>query len=142
MMALKQIKIREAVYKQLDSFKRDDESYSIAIQNIIDENARLKARNLELREDNDKLMRIAMKTEDSIAFPNINHSTIFAIIEVLKSDYSDEDKINCLKIYLRPNLEENPLAVKSCIDSFIQEHDDYAPLLDKVSSWIQEDFEI
>ena len=141
-MALKQIKIREGVYEQLKDYMRDDESYSIAIQNLIDENQRLQARNDELREDNDRLMRIAMKTEDSIAFPNINHSTIFAIIEVLKSDYSDEDKINCLKIYLRPNLDENPHAVKSCIDSFIQEHNDYAPILDKVSSWIQEAYEI
>ena len=140
-MALKQIKIRQGVYEQLNSLKRDDESYSIAIQNLIDENKNLKARNDELRTDNDKLMRIAMKTEDSIAFPNINHSTIFAIIEVLKSDYSDEDKINCLRIYLRPNLEENPQAVKSCIDSFIQEHDDYAPILEKLLSWINETFE-
>lgn len=140
-MALKQIKIREGVYEQLKEYMRDDESYSIAIQNLIDENQSLKARNLELREDNDRLMRIAMKTEDSIAFPNINHSTIFAIIEVLKSDYSDEDKLNCLKIYLRPNLEENPSSVKSCIDSFIQEHEDSSEILGELLSWINETFE-
>ena len=120
---------------------RDDESYSIAIQNLIDENKNLQARNLELRQDNDRLMKIAMQTEDSIAFPTINHSTIFAILEVMQSDYSDEDKIDCLKIYLRPNLEENPSSVKSCIDSFIQEHDENSPILEELLSWINETFE-
>ena len=74
MMALKQIKIREAVYKQLDSFKRDDESYSIAIQNLIDENKRLKAKNDELREDNDKLMVIGINNMNEIYFEKVNET--------------------------------------------------------------------
>ena len=92
MMALKQIKIRYSVYEQLDNLKRDDESYSIAIQNLIDENKQLKSMNDELRQDKDKLMKIVMKTDDSIALINVYHKAFFGIIEVLRmKEDSDED---------------------------------------------------
>lgn len=137
MMALKQIKIRYSVYEQLDNLKRDDESYSIAIQNLIDENKQLKSMNDELRQDKDKLMKIVMKTDDSIALINVYHKAFFGIIEVLRmKEDSDEDKLDYLKTYLRPSLEENPPIVLSCIELIKKEHEDYAPILDDFHEWI------
>ena len=140
MMALKQIKIREAVYKQLDSFKRDDESYSIAIQNLIDENERLKARNDELKSDKETLMKIAMKTEDSIAFPNMSHYIYFVLPQVLKDDYSDDEKMDYLKMYLRPLLDNDSDEVLRWIDDFKGEYDFYHGLIGDLESWIKNNY--
>lgn len=140
---LKQIKIRNSVYEQLDNLKRDDESYSIAIQKIMDDNANLKAMNEELRHDKHLLMKIAMKTEDSIAFPNIAHSVIFALCHVLEDKgISDEDKFICLKTYLRPSLNEDYEAVLSSLSSFEEDFEIESPIIQRVYSWIQDKYDL
>ena len=61
------IKVTENVKKQLDEMKLESESYNVLIQRLMRENQ-------ELRQDKDTLMKIAMKTPDSIAFPQIAHT--------------------------------------------------------------------
>ena len=132
----KQVRLNPDVRALLDDYKMDGESYSIAIRRLFKENGILK-------DSHDKLMRMAMKTPDSIALPNINHHVFFALMEVLKMDgMSDDDKFLYLKIYLRPCLEKNPSQVYSIISEFKEEHDGHDAILDKLSSWIAETFEI
>lgn len=132
MSEYKQIRLNPDVRELLDEYKMNGESYSIAIGRLFKENNALK-------EDKDKLMKMAMKTPDSIALPNINHSVIFAITQVLKMDYdSEEDKLKSLKIYLRPSLAENYSQVYSIIDGFKEEYPEYSPILDKLLLWIKD----
>lgn len=51
-MELKNIKVNEAVKTKLDSLKLETESYSLVIDRLISENAKLKA-------DNERLFNIA-----------------------------------------------------------------------------------
>ena len=132
----KQIRLNPEVRMQLDSYKMDGESYSIAIGRLFKENQSLMA-------DKDNLMKMAMKTEDSIALPNVNHRTIFAIMEVLKMEgIPDADKVKNLKIYLRPSLEADSDAVFSCLQSFKEEYDEHDAILEELSSWIQESYNL
>ncbi len=132
----KQVRLNPDVREQLDSYKMDGESYSIAIGRLFKENEILK-------DSHDRLMRMAMKTPDSIALPNINHAVFFALMEVLKMEgMSEDDKFLYLKIYLRPCLEKNSSQVYSIISEFKAEHDGHDAILDKLSSWIAETFEI
>ena len=135
MAEYKQIRLNPDVRGLLDDYKMNGESYSIAIGRLFKENKLLS-------ESNDKLMKMAMKTEDSIALPEISHKTIFAIMEVLKMEgKSDEEKIDCLKIYLRPSLEENASSVFSCIASFKEDYPRQSAILEELSSWIEDQFE-
>lgn len=134
-MSFKQIKIDDEVVDELDSLKFKNESYNILIKRLLKELDSLKA-------DKEMLMKIVMKTEDSIAFPNINHSVFFAISQVIKDDfYSDDEKLGYLKIYLRPSLEDDSDAVLSMIDSIKNDYDIDSPILNEVTSWIKESYQ-
>ena len=139
-MTLKQIKIKESVYNQLNSMKDEDDSFSNVLQRLLDENKLLKERNVELKQDKEKLMKIAMKTPDSMAFPRIAHYVIFAIIEVLKDNSSDEKKIENLKMYLKPSLERDPDEVLRHIEDFKQDYNVSSNVLNELSSWIKETY--
>lgn len=97
-----------------------------------------------LRQDKDTLMKIALKTEDSIAFPNVNHSSFFAIVHVLKDNsFSDDEKLSYLKVYLKPSIMEDKEAVLSMVETIKSDYkfdeDSANPnVLDKLSSWIKE----
>ena len=133
----------EKIQKSLDNIE-------IKMSDLRFENARLKSENEKLIIENrrlkdkiEKVMKMTMKTDDSIALPTINHSVIFAVMEILEmDDKSDEEKFKSLKIYLRPSLEENPSQVYSIINGFKEDYDESSPILDKLSSWIKEDYEI
>ena len=132
----KLVRLNPEVKGLLDDYKMEGESYAIAIGRLFKENE-------ILRDSQDRLMKMAMETDDSISLINVNHKTIFAIIEVLNMEgKSDADKIQCLKIYLRPSLEENASSVLSCISSFIEENPKYAPILEELSSWIRENYDV
>lgn len=136
MAEYKQVRLNPDVRALLDSYKMDGESYSIAIRRLFKENEILK-------DSHDKLMKMAMRTEDSIALPSINHAVIFALINVLQMEgMSDADKILYLKIYLRPCLEKNPSQVYAIISDFKEEHEEDDAILDSLSSWIAETFEL
>ena len=134
-MSLKQIKVDDEVVNELDSLKFKNESYNILIKRILKEFKSLK-------EDKEMLMKIAMKTDDSLALPNINHNVFFAVTQVLKdTSYSDDEKFGYLKIYLRPSLEDDSDAVLSMLESIKNDYDIESPILDKVISWIHETYQ-
>ena len=143
-MPMKQIKISEKVYDELKSLMLDRETFNIAIQRLINDNKSLK-------EDKIMLMKIAMQTDDSIAFPSINHSSFFAIMQTLKeTSYSKYEKLGYLKIYLRKDLDIDYNAVLEVIKDI---KDNYQigqnkeeinvnnNILDKLMLWIEENYQ-
>ena len=129
------IKVTENVKKELDEMKLESESYNVLIQRLMRENQ-------ELRQDKHTLMKIAMKTPDSIAFPQIAHSTYFALMQVLKDkDSSPIDKLNALKIYLKPSLEINHKDVLKAINSFSDEFEEYKDFLLNLTMWIEKQYD-
>jgi len=133
-MTLKTIKVTDKVKAELDSIRLDKESYNILIQRLLRENK-------SLRHDKDCLMKIAMKTEDSIAFPNVNHSVFFALSKVLGDEIaSDSEKLSALKIYLRPSLDEDSNAVLKNIDEFKSTYQIDVDVLEDLTSWIKESY--
>lgn len=128
------IKVDDNVKKALDDIAFEGESYNVTIQRILYENQSLK-------EDKAMLMKIAMKTDDSLALSNINNKVFFAVTQVLKdTTYSDDEKLGYLKIYLRPSLEDNAYAVFSMLESIKNDYDIESPILDNVISWIDETY--
>lgn len=133
-MTLKNIKVTENVKDKLDSIAYEKETYNLTIQRLIYENE-------QLRKDKEMLMKIAMKTEDSIAFPTATHSTIFSTMEVLKdTSYTDDEKFDFLKIYLRPNLEKNPLEVRDTLSSFEEDYGVSSFVINRLITWINIQF--
>lgn len=140
-MAQKMIKIKEHVYIRLEELKNEGDSFSDVIQYLINDNENLKSWNDELKKDKEMLMKMVMKTNDSIALPNVNHSTFFALAQVLKNNnVSDDDKVDSLKVFLTPSLEEDSHAVLSIINEFKTEHPSYSNVLNKLTSWIKNEY--
>lgn len=128
------IKVTENVKKQLDDLKLEGESYNVLLQRLMSE---VKA----LKEDKAMLMKIAMKTPDSIALPNVTQSTYFALMQVLKDKaLSPIDKLNALKVYLKPSLDINPEGVLNAVNSFADEFDEHKDFLLNVVMWIEKQY--
>lgn len=124
------IKVTENVKKQLDEMKLESESYNVLIQRLMRENQ-------ELRQDKDTLMKIAMKTPDSIAFPQIAHTTYFALMQVLKHDEtSDKEKLSLLKSYLHGVLALDPDEVLRCVEDFRRDFNINTQVIDDLIVWI------
>lgn len=137
-MTYKQIRITQSTYEQLTEIKEDEDSYSQAIRRLIVENKSMRDHIEELKQDKNNLMKIAMKTPDSIAFPQIAHYVNFALIEVLKDkDTSAEDKLSSLKTYLKPSLDKDVHEVLYYIEEFKQDNEDFETILNDLSSWIK-----
>ena len=140
---LKQIRIKKSVCAMLDERKGKDDSYTDVIQALLDENARLQERNVELKQDKEMLMKIALKTQDAIAFPNIAHYVYFALIEVLKDkELAPVDAVNYLKTYLRPSLDVNPKEVLKYVNEFSDEYEEHKDLLLNVVMWIEKTYNL
>ena len=111
------IKVTESVKKELDDMKLEGETYNVLIQRLMRENK-------ALQDDKDTLMKIAMKTPDSIAFPQIAHTTYFALMQVLKDESSsDEDKLSYLKTYLHGVMALDPDEVLRNVYQFQKDFD-------------------
>lgn len=138
---LKQIRIKQSVCDRLDERKSKDDSYTDVVKGLLDENMMLKDHIAELKHDKEMLMKIAMKTQDSIAFPNIAHYVYFALIEVLKdTTLGNVEKVNYLKTYLRPSLEVDPHEVLTHINDFANEHEEHKDILLNVVMWIEKNY--
>lgn len=161
-MSFSSIKISDKTKEDLDTFRLDKESYNIAIQRLLLENSSLKREKQSfmdttnilsevvnqqseeikaIRQDKDSLIKIIMQTEDSIAIPNINHAVFFALVQVLKDKVSsDDEKVNALKVYLRPCLDEDVHAVLSMIDEFKRDNPSFSPILEDITAWINKSY--
>ena len=132
------IKVTENVKKELDDLKLESESYNVLLQRLMRENK-------ELRQDKEMLMKIAMKTPDSIAFPQITHSTYFALMQVLKQDnLSNKDKLSHLKSYLQGVLAIDPDEVLKNVYQYQKDFDmgNNTEVLNELVVWITSYYDV
>ena len=138
---LKQIRIKQSVCARLDERKSKDDSYTDVIKALLDENTRLNEYVEELKQDKHMLMKIAMRTPDSIALPNLAHKVFFAVTETMKlKDVDVEDKILYVRIYLKDELKTNPREVLNEIEEFKQEYDPSNEFLNDLSKYIRDHY--
>lgn len=111
----KQVRLNPDVRELLDAYKMDGESYSIAIGRLFKEND-------ILRESQNILLKMAMKTPDSIALPSMTHRIYFLIMHMIKvmngdvkhsDEYYFEGMIDCFIDLCVENLSEVCIALKT-----------------------------
>ena len=73
------IKITNAVKDKLLNLKIDNESYSVIIANLLEENERLKEDVAYLKEEKKDLYKLALKTSDSVALINNVHKATYVL---------------------------------------------------------------
>ena len=73
------IKITNAVNDKLLNLKIDNESYSVIIANLLEENERLKEDVAYLKEEKKDLYKLALKTSDSVALINNVHKATYVL---------------------------------------------------------------
>lgn len=138
---LKQIRIKQSVCDRLDERKGKDDSYTDVVKALLDENEQLKEYVEELKQDKNKLMKIAMQTPDSTALQNLAHKVFFAIAEVLKlKDIDVEEKILYVRIYLKDELETKPREVLKEIEELKQEFDSSNEFLNELAKYVKDKF--
>ena len=112
------IRIKNSLRKELDSLKVESETYTVVISKIIEENLRLKETVEYLKEDKQKLYKLALETSDSVALVNNIHKATYFIALVLNDiSLSSEEQLQELKTYLQEMLESNPSDVIATIDN-------------------------
>ena len=104
------IKVTNNVRDKLADLKIDNEGYSVII-------ARLIAENEQLKEDKEKLYKVALATSDSVALVNNVHKATWLIIQVANDNFStSEEKLSLLKRLLKEMLEVDSSSVIEAID--------------------------
>lgn len=112
------IRIKNNLRKELDSYKTENETYTVIITNLIKENSKLKSDVEYLKEDKVKLYQLALATSDSVALVNNVHKiTYFISLVVNDVSLTEEEKLQQLKTYLKEMLEINPEDVVATIDN-------------------------
>ena len=112
------IRIKNDLRKELDSYKTENETYTVIITNLIKENSKLKSDVEYLKEDKVKLYQLALATSDSVALVNNVHKiTYFISLVVNDVSLTEEEKLQQLKTYLKEMLEINPEDVVATIDN-------------------------
>lgn len=137
--------LRQDLFKEVDElkdsiFKLIDLSNMLMKKNeeLTRQNHDLSVHVEELKIDNKYLMKIIMKSPESMAFPEMAHYIYFALIVVLKDNsLSDEEKLENLKTYLKPSLDEDVHEVLKYIEEFKQDNESHETLLNDLSSWIR-----
>ena len=135
----------EEIRKDYQKTMRQLDHISFELSRLHDENRSLKNENKELKkqieelkQDKDNLMKIAMKTPDSIAFPQMAHHIYFALTEVLNdASSSDEEKLTNLKTYLTPSLDKDTYQALYYVEEFQKEYTSFDSILNELVSWIK-----
>ena len=133
----KQVRLNPDVRELLDAYKMDGESYSIAIGRLFKENEQLK-------KSQELLMKMAMKTDNSIALPTDWHRIAF-VIQMMSCYFdfeSDDERIGFFKTILGDSLENNPTKTYYLIEDFINEFPDQEETFAPILEWMMESFEI
>ena len=105
------IRIYKSTKEKLKDLKVGNEGDAVVIARLIEENK-------ELRKDKDALYKIALKTSDSVAFPNNIHRATFIITKIIFDvGADDEAKIESLKKYLNPMLVNDPNSISATIEN-------------------------
>ena len=110
------IKITNAVKDKLLNLKIDNESYSVIIANLLEENERLKEDVAYLKEEKKDLYKLALKTSDSVALINNVHKATYFIVKVIEDKTLDNaEQLRQLKEYLSEMLASDKDSVIATI---------------------------
>ena len=112
------IRIRSSLRTELDSHKVENESYSVVITNLINENARLKEDVEYLKEEKKDLFKLALRTSDSVALVNNVHKATYFIVKVVYDrTLEPEEQLKLLEEYLSEMLASDKASVIATIDN-------------------------
>lgn len=105
------MRITNTVKDKLEDMKIDNESLSNVIARLIEDNK-------QLRQDKDQLYKIALRTSNSIAFPNnIHRATFFLTRCLFDTGINENKKLDDMKKYLSEMLSSDPTSVIDSIDN-------------------------
>lgn len=129
------IKITQATKTQLDNLKFEKEAYNTIIQRLIKENEELKA-------DKDHLLKIAVNSTSVNTFPEVKRTSKFTVLSILSDDgLNDNEKLNCLRIFLKPDLETNTSEVLTGISEIESNFNFTSNVLGELKTWISENYQ-
>ena len=105
------IRIYSSTKDELKKLKFGNEGDAVVLQRVLNENK-------ELRKDKAMLYKIALKTSDSVAFPNNIHRATFVITKIVYDvGLNDEAKIETLKTHLAEMLKDDPTSISATIEN-------------------------
>ena len=139
------IKITNAVNDKLLNLKIDNESYSVIIANLLEENERLKEDVAYLKEEKKDLYKLALKTSDSVALINNVHKATYFIVKVIEDKTLDNaEQLRQLKEYLSEMLASDKDSVIATIKNLKEmlelEEADVPELLVEFENYVQEKY--
>lgn len=103
------IRISIDLKEELDNLMQPSENYTNLIYRLLKEIKDLEKINENLKYDKDQLYKIALRTSDSVAFPNNLHRATYVITRVIEDgSINDAQKLEDLKTYLSEMLEDAP----------------------------------
>lgn len=139
------IKITNAVKDKLLNLKIDNESYSVIIANLLEENERLKEDVAYLKEEKKDLYKLALKTSDSVALINNVHKATYFIVKVIEDKTLDNaEQLRQLKEYLSEMLASDKYSVIATIKNLKEmlelEEADVPEVLVEFENYVQEKY--
>ena len=139
------IKITNAVKDKLLNLKIDNESYSVIIANLLEENERLKEDVVYLKEEKKDLYKLALKTSDSVALINNVHKATYFIVKVIEDKTLDNaEQLRQLKEYLSEMLASDKDSVIATIKNLKEmlelEEADVPEVLVEFENYVQEKY--
>ncbi len=139
------IKITNAVKDKLLNLKIDNESYSVIIANLLEENERLKEDVAYLKEEKKDLYKLALKTSDSVALINNVHKATYFIVKVIEDKTLDNaEQLRQLKEYLSEMLASDKDSVIATIKNLKEmlelEEADVPEVLVEFENYVQEKY--
>ena len=145
MVESKTIKITNAVKDKLLNLKIGNESYSVIIANLLEENERLKEDVAYLKEEKKDLYKLALKTSDSVALINNVHKATYFIVKVIEDKTLDNaEQLRQLKEYLSEMLASDKDSVIATIKNLKEmlelEEADVPEVLVEFENYVQEKY--
>ena len=139
------IKITNAVKDKLLNLKIDNESYSVIIANLLEENERLKEDVAYLKKEKKDLYKLALKTSDSVALINNVHKATYFIVKVIEDKTLDNaEQLRQLKEYLSEMLASDKDSVIATIKNLKEmlelEEADVPEVLVEFENYVQEKY--
>ena len=105
------IRVFASTKDELKKLKFGNEGDAVVLQRVLNENK-------ELRKDKAMLYKIALKTSDSMAFPNNIHRATFVITKVVYDvGLTDEAKFETLKTNLSEMIINDPTSISATIEN-------------------------
>ena len=113
------IRVKSTLRTKLDSFKVENESYSVVIANLISENERLNKDVEYLKEEKKDLFKLALGTANSVALVNNVHKATYFISKVVSDrTLTDKDQLKLMEEYLSEMLLSEGLDVPTALTEY------------------------